>query len=620
MKKIIIITLFLNPFFIYAQQESDSLLLKVNSYKNQDTIRVELLIDACVGGVFKADTQNLVYANEALTLAKKLNYNLGIIRGLNCIGNYYFQRDIYDKAIDYYIQAMKLSEQRKDDDNIIISKSNIANVFTHTHKQLKAILLFKECDNILLKRGDSLIQNRAAILTNLATAYSSVQQHDSAIYVYNQVLYICNKIKSEFGKAITLCNLANEYYFTKQYQKSIQTAENGLKILNNNSFDFLKAPLYKTLGATFIELNQLQKGIDYLKQCVEMSKQINDQEVLVEVYQMLYKAYAKIGNYKDAYINASNYIELNDSILGLQKEKAINEINTKYETEKKETAIKDLTQEKEITELQSQRKSVLIYGILGGIVALLLLSYFLFARYRTQKQNELLKVKLQEAEKIIEAEKKAAESELKALKSQMNPHFIFNALNSIQEQFMYGDKLKGNEQLGNFTYLTRQILTVSGKKQIPLNTEIEILTKYLELEKMRFQNDFEFTIQVSDNIDEDYLQIPPMLLQPFVENSIKHGLLHKKGLKKLLINFNWNEKENYILCTVEDNGIGRIKSAEIKKHNTSKHASFSVTSIEQRLELLNDKLKLEKLLVYSDVIDSNNLPDGTKVEIKIPLI
>jgi len=604
---------------IFSQSVDDSLLLKVKNYKNHDSLRVEILIDACVGGVFGADTQYMNYAEEALQTAEKIKYDLGKIRALNCIGNYYFQRDVYDKAISYYTQAMKLSEQRRDDNNIIISKSNIANVFTHTKKQSKAISLFKECDNILVKRGDSLIQNRAAILTNLATAYSSIKQHDSAIYVYEKVFYICNKIKSEFGRAITLCNLANEYYLIHKNQEALSHSEEALRILDKNHFDFLKAPLYKTLGNTYIELNQIQKGIDYLNRCVLLSKQINDREVLVEVYQMLYKAYSKTNRFEEAYESAVNYIALNDSILGLNKEKAISEINTKYETEKKEAAIKELTQEKTISDLQSQRKSVLIYAILVGIVALLLLSYFLFARYKAKRQNELLRIKLQETEKTIEAEKKAMESELKALKSQMNPHFIFNALNSIQEQFMYGDKLKGNEQLSNFTYLTRQILTVSGKKQIPLSTEIEILKKYLELEKMRFQNDFEYNITFPESIDVDYVQLPPMLIQPFVENSIKHGLLHKNGVKKLAVRFQLSEKENYILCTVEDNGIGRAKSAEIKNKNSNSHISFSTSSIEQRLMLLNTNLKLNNLIVYKDALAVDNEVIGTIVEIKIPV-
>lgn len=219
----------------------------------------------------------------------------------------------------------------------------------------------------------------------------------------------------------------------------------------------------------------------------------------------------------------------------------------------------------------------------------------------------------------MEAEKKATDSELKALKSQMNPHFIFNALNSIQEQFMYGDKLKGNEQLSNFTYLTRQILEVSGKKQITIATEIDILTKYLELEKMRFAKDFEYFITTSNTIDEDYLKLPPMLIQPFIENSIKHGLLHKIGKKIIEIDFDLSVSEEYIICTIIDNGIGRQKSAEIKAKNQNNHLSFSTASIEQRLELLNENLKLNHLVVYEDIV-ANEIIVGTKVVVNIPFV
>ncbi|HRA71916.1 MAG TPA: histidine kinase, partial [Flavobacterium sp.] len=289
-----------------------------------------------------------------------------------------------------------------------------------------------------------------------------------------------------------------------------------------------------------------------------------------------------------------------------------------YETEKKEAKIKELNHKKKIAELQSNKKTILINSFIISFLALAILAYFLFFRFKEKKKNELLETKLAEAEKLLEAEKKATDSELKALKSQMNPHFIFNALNSIQEQFMYGDKLKGNEQLSNFTYLTRQILEVSGKKQITIATEIDILTKYLDLEKMRFAKDFEYTISTSEAIDEDYHKLPPMLLQPFIENSIKHGLMHKKGLKTISIDFDLNENEEYIICTIIDNGIGRTKSAEIKAKNQSKHQSFSTESIAQRLELLNENHSIKQLITYSDELDNDEIV-GTKVVVNIPL-
>ena len=234
-----------------------------------------------------------------------------------------------------------------------------------------------------------------------------------------------------------------------------------------------------------------------------------------------------------------------------------------------------------------------------------------FKRYKTNQQNQLLKSEIEKAQ----AESKATESELKALKSQMNPHFIFNALNSIQEQFMFGDKLVANEQMGNFTSLTRQILSVSGKKKIPLSSEIDILSKYLELEKMRFETDFEYNIHFDENIDEEYVELPPMLVQPFVENSIKHGLLHKKGAKKIEIKFQLNDAEDQLICIVEDNGIGRKKAASIKQKN--QHNSFSTASVAQRLQMINEND--DQNLVYEDLEDENGNPLGTKAVLKIAL-
>ena len=165
--------------------------------------------------------------------------------------------------------------------------------------------------------------------------------------------------------------------------------------------------------------------------------------------------------------------------------------------------------------------------------------------------------------------------------------------------------------MGNFTTLTRQILTVSGKKKISLATEVDILTKYLELEKMRFDSDFTYHIKIAENIDDEYTELPPMLIQPFVENSIKHGLLHKKGLKELHLTFALNDDETFLICTIQDNGIGRAQSKAIQQKN--KHNSFSTSAIAQRLELLYGGANMENLLQYKDLTDENGNPTGTLI-------
>ena len=611
MKKIFVLLLFCVS--TYGQKSYEVLMKDLEKYPKQDTIRVEMLIDACVLATFMADTNVLKMAKEANQISTKLNYKIGEIRSLNCIGNYYFSRELNDKAIENYLKALRLAEKLNNFQNIIIGKSNLANVFSHTNNDKKAIQLLNEADKILLSQGDSLNRNRPAILTNLANSYTNINLHAEAISIYEKVLAICQKQNIGFGIALTLDNLGKSYLALKQYTKALVFFEKAKIEIEKNKVDFVRGKNLRNLGNTYNALGNSAKALLFLNQSKEFSKANQDNGGLSATYFSLQEIYSKSKDYRNAYNNLSDYTSLKDSLFNIEKNKTIQELNTKYETEKKEAQIKELSQQKQISELNSQRKNTLIYSILAGILALGAIAYFSFKRFKEKKANELLTNQLEEAQHRIEIEQKATESELKALKSQMNPHFMFNALNSIQEQFMYGDKTLANEQMGNFTYLTRQILTVSGKKKINLATEVEILTKYLELEKMRFAEGFDYSISLSENIDEDYHQIPPMLIQPFVENSIKHGLLHKAGDKKLSVKFALDGAEENLVCVVEDNGVGRAKSAEIKSKQVQQHESFSTSATAERLKLLSQSATIKDFVVYEDK------PEGTKVTLFIPL-
>ena len=617
MKKILLLLII--SWSSFGQKSYDQILSKLKKYPKQDTVRTELLIDACVSATFRADTNVLKMATEANIIANKLNYQVGKIRSLNCLGNYYFNRSINDKAVEFYLKALKMAENAKDLRNIIIGKSNLANVFAHDKNHKKAIQLLNEADEILSSTGDTLSQNRAAILTNLGFSYSESNLHQKAIGIYEKVLIICIKNNIGFGIALTFDNLGKEYFALKQYPKALDYFEKAKIEIEKNHVDFVRGKNLLNLAKTYKVLGKSNVSLKFLNQAKEIANQAQDNEGLSDIYLELQDAYFKTENYKNAYENLFEYSKMRDSLFNSEKNKTIQELSTKYETEKKEAQIKTLAQQKQISELNSQRKNTLIYSILGGILAIAVIAYFSFTRFKEKKANELLTNQLQEAENKIALEQKATESELKALKSQMNPHFMFNALNSIQEQFMYGDKTLANEQMGNFTYLTRQILTVSGKKKINLATEVEILTKYLELEKMRFAEGFNYSISLSENIDEDYHQIPPMLIQPFVENSIKHGLLHKAGEKKLSVKFTLDEAEENLICLVEDNGVGRAKSAEIKSKRVQQHESFSTSATEERLKLLGNDLKTKDFIVYEDLQNVEGQVVGTRVRITIAL-
>jgi len=213
-------------------------------------------------------------------------------------------------------------------------------------------------------------------------------------------------------------------------------------------------------------------------------------------------------------------------------------------------------------------------------------------------------------------ERSLRESQLAALKVQMNPHFIFNALNSIQEFILLNEKRLANEFLGKFADLMRLTLDMSNEQEISLHDEIQMLDLYLQLESIRFEN-LQYILEIDKNLDTDDIHIPSMIIQPYIENALKHGLLHKKENRKLWVRF--SEKENFLCCEIEDNGIGRKKSAEFNQNRPKKHKSFAISATQKRLDLLNygRKKPIESKII--DLYDKEKEPSGTKIVLNIPI-
>ena len=227
-------------------------------------------------------------------------------------------------------------------------------------------------------------------------------------------------------------------------------------------------------------------------------------------------------------------------------------------------------------------------------------------------RNENIKneISLEKAYKELEDQKKSelAYLQLKSLKAQMNPHFMFNAMNSIQNLILKEDKHEAYNYLTKFSSLIRENLNMSEKSFVFFDEELSLLKKYLELEKLRFRNDFEYEIKGIENINE--IKIPSMIIQPFVENAIKHGLLHKeKGIKKVNLEF---YQEDVFKCVIIDNGIGIEASKKINERNEKKQESFSTKAIHDRLNLLKEYYKMDIGFVYETI------KEGTKVVLKVP--
>lgn len=232
--------------------------------------------------------------------------------------------------------------------------------------------------------------------------------------------------------------------------------------------------------------------------------------------------------------------------------------------------------------------------LLFGIVSLIYKWQLNKQRKKSQQINEL------NASKLI------------AIQSQMNPHFIFNSLNSIQDLILKGDVEKSYSYITTFSNMVRKTLNYSEKDFIDFEKEIQLLELYLSLEQLRFKKDFSYTINTNAITD---IEIPPMIIQPFIENALVHGLLHKDGEKKLTIHFDLNET---LTCTIEDNGVGREKAKAIKERQRSDHESFSVKATRKRFDILSEIFTGQFGFTYED-INENGTVSGTRVILVLPV-
>lgn len=245
------------------------------------------------------------------------------------------------------------------------------------------------------------------------------------------------------------------------------------------------------------------------------------------------------------------------------------------------------------------------FYLLIFVVTGLLITLFFFYRIRNIRKKNSVRLEKQKTQTDL------LEFELKALRSQMNPHFIFNSLNSIQDLILKEETDASYDYIVLFADLVRSTLNHSNKDFIEIDKELEFIKVYLSLEHLRFKEDFEYTIESNGILD---IKLPTLLIQPFIENALVHGLIHKEGLKRLWIEFNLTD--GLLTCSIRDNGIGRAKAKEIKERQGS-HESFALNAIEKRLAILNQNKEYACGFVFHDLME-NGEPSGTEVIVTLP--
>lgn len=250
------------------------------------------------------------------------------------------------------------------------------------------------------------------------------------------------------------------------------------------------------------------------------------------------------------------------------------------------------------------------FYLLTGLCIVGILIYLSHLRTKRVRQKERIK---------SDFEKQLATMELTALRAQMNPHFIFNCLNSIKHLIVTGNTEEATVYLMNFANLIRLVLDHSAKERISLSEELKMTELYVKMEKLRFDDRFSFSLETDPELDLDLVELPPLILQPFVENAIWHGLMHKEGKAKLSIKV--EEDDGMLLCIIDDNGIGREKAGELKSKSVTRKKPYGLKLAGNRLQIYN-KLKESKVKIDLKIIDKfdvDNKPEGTTILLKIPL-
>jgi len=307
-----------------------------------------------------------------------------------------------------------------------------------------------------------------------------------------------------------------------------------------------------------------------------------------------------MGDYKKAVDYLQLYYEARDSMYASQQGKQLELLMAEDDAGKQLQKMQTLARDNELNRLKLSRTRFVFTGI--GVGVLLISVIFLLVLQRRK----------------LKAEQRSVSMEQRLLRAQMNPHFIFNSLASIQNFVINENSDQASVYLSRFSQLVRNILDNSVEEYVPLEKEISTIENYLELQKVRYGGKFDFKITIDEKIDQENMKIPPMLAQPFIENAIEHGIRHRETPGHIDIRFHL--QDGLIRFEVEDNGVGREKAHEIESKQRSRHRSMATSLTRDRLNTLNKKLKKKIRMEIVDRKDESGKACGTRVEFGIPVV
>ncbi|GGF10176.1 tetratricopeptide repeat-containing sensor histidine kinase [Flavobacterium limi] len=512
----------------------------------------------------------------------------GLARAYCSSGVVYSEQSNHTSALKNYEKGLRLYQQIDEQTGISKALNNIGILYKSQQKYPKALQYLKEAYKIQLATGE---QNAPMTLTNIGVIYFELGEYKNAIHYYNKAKRGFAKNENKRGFALLNNYLGDYYKEQKNFDLANECYQKSLALYEEIQNKFGASLALYNIGLLLQEQKKYNEGIRYATKSLEYAQEIGVLDQTFHSEELLSELYQSTNNPEAALLHYKNFIIARDSINNQEMTKKFAEAEMNYEYKKKEA----LLSEKHKREIQ-----FVIFSILGALL-LIVLGLVIYNRMQVKRQLTL--------------KKDLAEYEQKALHLQMNPHFVFNCLSSISSFIVQNGTDSALKYLSKFSKLMRLTLEYSKGSLIPIDKEIESLQNYLELEQLRFDNKFEFEINSSENVEFN-VGLPPLLIQPFVENAILHGLVPKEGKGKINVDFDVQNEQ--LICTITDDGIGLSESKLLKENSVTAHQSMALDITKKRLKIMESITSKSAKIEILD-LNTNSQKTGTKAILYLPV-
>ncbi len=592
-------------------------------------------------GTFSNDTTALRYIEQKSLLSK---YYLGQAYALNNLGSIYRDQSLYVKSLDLYQQALKASVEA---DNIEF-RVYCLNMISTVHRRTDAFKSALDYSQDALELAETVANPNLGLkksiivsLNSIGSIYQMLEQYELAIEKYEKAMLLEKELDDKLGLAINHLNLGECYESQGKLEPGLKNFRKSLVYyeLIDSSTGKIKANY--NIAHVYVHQGKVKEAINILETNLLKAISLNDKKIITTIYINLGWANIRLEDYDAAETNlesglalAEKYefnIEIADankflSELWIKKDdyekgmkyfkeskkyeeritnalnlRYVNDMILRYESQIRANQLERLAQENESVRLRLKKNKTMLI-IIG--ISLILLIGILYILYRQSQLN---------------ADKKLLTLEQSMLRSQMNPHFLFNSLNSIKLYIINNEKKNAVHYLNKFSKLVRKILEASSQREITLAEELETVELYMNIENIRFSNEINFNVHIKDDIDPHNIKIPSLILQPFLENALWHGLSSKDGLKNIDLEVK-KGKSGFIEIVITDNGVGRDAAEKIKDSKLLKRKSVGIDITKERLANFSRDYENFFHVDIIDKFDDNTNPIGTQIVIYIPTI